>query len=161
MKTWCHYAGRFGPMLLAARAAGLAGVYFVGQKYAPSLSDDWREDAAQPLLREAARQLDEYFAGQRLAFELPLAAAGTPFQLAVWRAIAAVPYGATISYAELAHQVGRPGSARAAGTATGRNPLGVVVPCHRIVGSDGRLTGYAGGLALKERLLALEGALPA
>lgn len=159
MKTWCHYAGRFGPMLLAARDAGLAGVYFVGQKYAPDLAD-WREDAAQPLLREAARQLDEYFAGQRLVFELPLAAAGTGFQQAVWRAIAAVPYGVTISYAELARQMGRPGSARAAGTATGRNPLGIVVPCHRIVGSDGRLTGYAGGLPLKARLLTLEGALP-
>jgi methylated-DNA-[protein]-cysteine S-methyltransferase len=112
-------------------------------------------------LRQAARELGEYFAGKRRKFDVPLAPAGTPFQRAVWRAIAAVPFGSTINYTELARQAGFPGSARAAGTATGRNPLSIIIPCHRILGSNGSLTGYAGGLHRKRALLEHEGVLDA
>jgi len=111
--------------------------------------------AHAPIAR-AKRELAEYFAGRRTRFSVKLAPRGTPFQRKVWKAIAGVGFGRTIAYAELARRAGRPGSARAAGAATGRNPIGVIVPCHRIVGSDGSLTGYAGGLAKKKALLALE-----
>ena len=110
-------------------------------------------------MSEAKQQIDEYFAGSRERFDVPLAPAGTSFQRAVWNAIAEVPHGATRTYANLAERVGHPGSARAAGAATGRNPLSIIVPCHRIVGSDGSLTGYAGGLDRKRHLLALERAM--
>lgn len=103
-------------------------------------------------------QVDEYFRGDRTEFDLPLAARGTPFQRRVWDQLRAIPYGRTLSYGELARRVGRPGAARAVGRANALNPIGVVVPCHRVVGSDGALTGYAGGMERKERLLALEGA---
>lgn len=105
-------------------------------------------------------QLDEYFAGERTAFDLPLAPAGTPFQRRVWALLQAIPYGQTITYAELARRAGNPAACRAVGAANGRNPLPIVVPCHRVIGSGGALTGYAGGLAAKARLLALEGAAP-
>ncbi|MGE5617209.1 MAG: methylated-DNA--[protein]-cysteine S-methyltransferase, partial [Bacillota bacterium] len=102
------------------------------------------------------RQLADYFEGKRRGFEMPAVAKGTPFQQRIWKEIARIPYGETITYAELARRAGAPGSARAAGAATGRNPLSIVVPCHRVVGSGGSLTGYAGGLDRKEKLLTLE-----
>jgi methylated-DNA-[protein]-cysteine S-methyltransferase len=110
------------------------------------------------VLRDCVRQVAEYFAGTRRRFELALGAEGTPFQRRVWDQIARIPYGKTITYADLAARSGAPGSARAAGAATGRNPLAIVVPCHRVVGARGELTGYAGGVPRKARLLALEGA---
>ncbi len=122
----------------------------------PKIAADWCADAGRPVLRAAAAQLAEYFAGERAVFDLPLAPEGTPFQQAVWTAIAEVPAGATITYRELALRAGHPGSIRAAGAATGRNSLAIVIPCHRIIGSDGSLTGYAGGLDRKRALLALE-----
>jgi len=112
---------------------------------------------AHPVLRRAARQLAAYFAGRRRAFDLPLAPQGTPFQRAVWTALLDVPYAATASYADIARRIGRPTAVRAVGAANGANPLPIVVPCHRVIGSDGRLTGYAGGLGMKETLLRLEG----
>jgi methylated-DNA-[protein]-cysteine S-methyltransferase len=120
---------------------------------------DWQRDARHAPIRQAKRELAEYFGGRRRRFSVKLAPQGTPFQRAVWKAIAQVGFGRTIAYAELARRAGRPGSARAAGAATGRNPIGIIVPCHRIVGSNGSLTGYAGGLAKKRALLALEGRL--
>ncbi len=105
---------------------------------------------------ELRRQLGEYFAGEREAFDLPLAPVGTPWQRAVWDALRAVPYGETITYAELAVRAGRPGAARAAGAANGRNPISVLIPCHRVIGTSGALTGYAGGVDAKGRLLAHE-----
>ncbi|HVC12246.1 MAG TPA: methylated-DNA--[protein]-cysteine S-methyltransferase [Burkholderiales bacterium] len=158
MKRYDHYDGPHGRMLLVAEGEALCGVYFTGQKHYCAPARDWRRDPGAAPLRQAKRELQEYFAGRRTAFGVPLAADGTLFQRAVWKAIAGVPFGATISYAELARRAGRPGSARAAGAATGRNPIGVIVPCHRIVGADGSLTGYAGGLAKKRALLALEAA---
>ena len=107
-------------------------------------------------LDEAKRQLREYFEGERRDFELPLAPAGTPFQLRVWEELRRIPYGETISYGELARRIGRPTASRAVGAANGRNPLAIVVPCHRVIGADGTLTGYGGGLPVKETLLAHE-----
>ena len=109
-----------------------------------------------PLLDEAARQLEEYFAGRRREFDLPLAPAGTPFQCAVWAALRGIPYGETRSYKQIASAVGRPAACRAVGMANHRNPLPIVIPCHRVVGVSGALTGYAGGLDIKRKLLAVE-----
>jgi methylated-DNA-[protein]-cysteine S-methyltransferase len=149
-----------GGMLLLAKDAGLAGVFFSRQKYLPEKQADWQKYPVHKHLRRAKRELAEYFAGKRTRFEVPLAPEGTPFQCAVWKAISTVRFGETISYGELARRAGHPGSARAAGAATGRNPLGIIVPCHRIMGANGSLTGYAGGLARKRALLALEDASP-
>ena len=145
-----------GPLVLAASDKGLTGAWFDAQKHFAGPAPDWRRDDDHPVLREAIRQLAGYFAGTRQRFDLPCDPRGTPFQHAVWRSIAAVPYGEVVTYAALAALAGMPGAARAAGAATGRNPLSIIVPCHRIVGSDGSLTGYAGGLDRKKRLLALE-----
>jgi methylated-DNA-[protein]-cysteine S-methyltransferase len=159
MKAIVHFDfvdSPLGRLRITAVREGLTGIGFDGDRYSPPLDPAWTRDSDFPALRRAAAQLAAYFAGERKAFDLPLAPAGTPFQKAVWKAIEGVPAGATISYAELARRAGHPGSARAAGAATGRNPLAIVVPCHRIVGSDGSLTGYAGGLDRKRALLALE-----
>ena len=159
MRYYDTYASPIGGMLLAATDDGLAGVYFDWQKHHPGKGRDWKRDPANLHLKRARAQVAEYFAGKRREFDLALDPAGTDFQKAVWIAISGVPFGQTITYGELARRAGVPGSARAAGAATGRNPIGLVVPCHRIMGSDGSLTGYAGGLAKKRALLALEGVL--
>lgn len=159
MIRYRRFTTPLGPVLATANESGITGIYFVGQRYEIAIGRDWREDGADPVLAECERQLGEYFAGRRRDFELPLAPAGSDFQQRVWREIARIPFGATISYAELAQRAGAAGSARAAGAATGRNPLSIVVPCHRVLGSDGSLTGYAGGLERKTRLLEIEGAL--
>ena len=156
MRTYDLYDSPHGQMLLAANDEGICGVYFDGQKHFPKREEQWRRDRRHPQLTQAKRELAEYFAGKRSRFEVPLAPEGTPFQRAVWKAIRTVGFGETISYGELARRAGCPGSARAAGAATGRNPIGIIVPCHRIVGSNGSLTGYAGGLEKKRALLALE-----
>lgn len=156
MHSYDYFKSPQGRLLLAADGKGLTSVSFIGQKYAPRVGAGWQRDAAHPLLRKAKRELAEYFAGRRQRFSVKLAPQGTSFQRAVWKAIAGVGFGRTIPYAELARRAGRPGSARAAGAATGRNPIGIIVPCHRIVGSNGSLTGYAGGLNRKRALLALE-----
>ena len=159
MKAIVHFDfvdSPLGRMRITAVHEGLTSISFDGDRYAPPQDPAWVRDPSFPALRRAAAQLTAYFAGERRVFELPLAATGTPFQRTVWDAIAAVPAGDTISYAELARRAGHPGSARAAGAATGRNPIAIVVPCHRIIGADGSLTGYAGGLDRKRALLALE-----
>lgn len=157
MLAYDTYESPQGTMLLTATPKGVAGVYFKGQKHFPK-ARDWQRDARHPVLRRAKRELSDYFAGRRKRFTVALDPQGTPFQRAVWKQIAKVGYGETITYGELARRAGRPGSARAAGAATGRNPIGIIVPCHRIMGSSGALTGYAGGLGRKRALLALEGA---
>ena len=158
MRYYDLYESPHGRILLVASDEGLSGVYFDGQKHHPQLQTGWRRDARHALLRQATRELAEYFGGERKRFEIALAPEGTSFQCAVWKAISTVDFGTTITYGELACRAGCPGSARAAGAATGRNPIGIIVPCHRIVGSNGSLTGYAGGLEKKRALLALEGA---
>jgi methylated-DNA-[protein]-cysteine S-methyltransferase len=150
-----------GPLFATAVGDTLTGLYYEGGRHAPQISPLWVEDLRAGPLAECARQLADYFAGRRREFELPMAPGGTPFQRRVWDEIRRIPYGETLSYAELARRAGAPGSARAAGAATGRNPLSIVVPCHRVIASGGSLTGYAGGLERKARLLEIEGALRA
>ena len=153
--------GPLGRMLLAASEAGLAGAWFEGQRHWPRAAGAWPPQPAHPLLQEASRQLAAYLEGRLARFDLPLdTGRGTDFQRRVWQALADIPRGATESYAALAARIGAPGAARAVGAAVGRNPLCVVLPCHRVLGQAGALTGYAGGLQRKTALLRLEGALP-
>lgn len=148
-----------GPVLLVGDEAGLREIRFHGE--APANAGATSNGGGGAVVAEAARQLRAYFAGERREFDLPLAPEGTPFQLAVWRALRAIPYGRTESYGELARRIGRPNAVRAVGAANGANPLPIVVPCHRVIGADGSLTGYGGGLPIKQALLELEGAAPA
>ncbi|MEE4639035.1 MAG: methylated-DNA--[protein]-cysteine S-methyltransferase [Wenzhouxiangella sp.] len=148
-----------GPMLVAAGPEGLAGSWFVGQRHFPAEAVSW-EHGRTDLLAEAETQLQAYLAGELKAFELRLAPRGTPFQRAVWDHLRTIPYAQSSSYGQIARALGRPSAARAVGTAVGRNPWTLIVPCHRVVGSNGALTGYAGGLARKRWLLALEAGLP-
>ena len=154
-----RHTSPLGPVLLAATPLGLAGLWFDGQKHHPEAAA-WRIDPGHPVLVEAMRQLDAYFLGTRTAFDLPLdLQAGTGFQQSVWRALLSIPHGGSTSYRDLGQRIGAPSAARAVGAAVGRNPLSVIVPCHRVLGTDGSLTGYAGGLDRKTALLRLEGAL--
>lgn len=150
--------GPLGEMLLVATPDGsaLCGLYLERQKYYPDTAMPLRDAPRLPLFDKAVSQLGEYFGGARTVFDLPLAPHGTAFQQDVWSAIRDVPFGETISYAELARRCGRPSAIRAAAAATGRNPMTIIVPCHRIMGSGGALTGYAGGLDRKQALLDLE-----
>ena len=154
------YQSPHGQMLLVAADDGLTGVYFDGQKYHPGIAPEWQRDASHPPLREAKRELAEYFGRERQRFDVALSPQGTAFQHSVWNAISTVEFGDTITYGELARRAGCSAKARAAGAATGRNPLTIIVPCHRIVGAGGSLTGYAGGLERKRALLALESRIP-
>ncbi|MCP8465741.1 methylated-DNA--[protein]-cysteine S-methyltransferase [Pseudomonas sp. ZM23] len=145
-----------GRLLLAGDESGLRMLYMdLEQRHYPE--PDWHRD--HPLLDDVARQLDQYFAGQRKRFEVRLNTGGTEFQRQVWQALLEIPYGRTTYYAELAQRIGRPKAIRAVGAANGANPISIIVPCHRVLGRDGSLTGYAGGLPRKEQLLRLEGAL--
>jgi methylated-DNA-[protein]-cysteine S-methyltransferase len=159
MTRYARFITPLGTILATAAGGCLTSVNFVDAKYAPAIGAGWKEDPACTPLRECALQLRDFFDGKRKCFELPLAPEGTEFQRRVWGEIARIPFGETISYAQLAGRAGAPGSARAAGAATGRNPIAIVVPCHRIVGTDGSLTGYAGGLERKTKLLEIEGVL--
>ncbi len=152
-----RYASPLGPLLLARTARGLAGAWFEAQKHHPAaLAAPLRDD--DPLLRRAAAQLAAYFEGDASRFDLPLDLLGTPFQRAVWRELLAIERGRTCSYGDIARKLGSPTAGRAVGAAVGRNPVSVIVPCHRVLGSDGALTGYAGGLERKTALLRLEAA---
>ena len=156
-----------GPLTLTAQGGALTAIDFgapagfaagvsVGTISSANGVGRAADDPTDPVLTEAARQLAAYFAGELREFALPLRPSGTPFQLAVWEALRHIPYGETVSYGELAARLGRPGAARAVGRATALNPQPVVVPCHRVIGADGTLAGYAGGLSVKRMLLALE-----
>ena len=154
-----RYASPLGPMVVAATPRGVAGIWFEGQKHMPDNSA-WPQQPDHPVLLQAIAQLDEYFKGARSTFDLPLdLQGGTAFQQSVWQALLAIPRGGTTSYGQLGQRIGRPAAVRAVGAAVGRNPVSVVVPCHRVVGADGSLTGYAGGLERKTALLQLEGAI--
>jgi methylated-DNA-[protein]-cysteine S-methyltransferase len=143
-----------GVLRLVADAEGLREVWFETGRHRKSPQPDWVR-AAEPLA-EARRQLEEYFAGTRTRFELKLHPVGTPFQLAVWEELGRIPYGVTISYAELARRIGQPAAVRAVGAANGRNPIPIILPCHRVIGSNGSLTGFGGGLPTKRFLLSME-----
>ncbi len=152
-----RYASPLGPLLLVRTEKGLAGAWFEAQKHHPApLAAPMRDD--DPLLRRAATQLAAYFAGGAASFDLPLDLLGTPFQRSVWQALLAIERGSTCSYGDIARKLGSPTAGRAVGAAVGRNPVSVIVPCHRVLGSTGALTGYAGGLERKIALLRLEAA---
>jgi methylated-DNA-[protein]-cysteine S-methyltransferase len=156
MNYFSSYMSPHGEMLIRTNGVALTGLYFVGQRYLPAERKEWQPDSTSAIVRHTQRELDEYYAGARTAFSIPLVTEGTEFQRCIWKAISEVRCGETISYATLAERSGYPGCARAAGAATGRNPISVIVPCHRIVGSNGKLTGYAGGLDRKQSLLVHE-----
>jgi methylated-DNA-[protein]-cysteine S-methyltransferase len=143
-----------GKLLLAADEQGLRQLSFESSKRAASVQPDWSEDKAP--FAEVIRQLQEYFGGELKVFDLRLAPEGTEFQLLVWNSLRAIPYGETISYAQLAQNIGNPKAVRAVGLANGCNPIPIIIPCHRVIGSDGSLTGFGGGLPNKKKLLALE-----
>jgi methylated-DNA-[protein]-cysteine S-methyltransferase len=152
---YCLSDSPIGPLLLAGDEAGLALIYFQSGRGGPREPDPvWRERTAT--FREANRQLSAYFAGRLRQFDLPLRPDGTPFQQSVWGALLRIPYGETTTYGALARNLGKPDAARAVGLANGSNPIPIVIPCHRVIGARGRLTGYGGGLDLKRRLLDLE-----
>lgn len=144
-----------GTLLIAGNAAAVHRITFPRHGRAAKPEPGWQESQGGPV-GETARQLREYFAGTRAEFDLPLAAAGTPFQRTVWRQLQQIPYGETISYGELARRVGNPKASRAVGSANGANPLPIVIPCHRVIAGNGTLGGFGGGLPTKQALLALE-----
>ncbi len=148
-----------GEVLLGFDDEALLGLWFRGQKGEPAIGPDRVRHDAHPIAMRAAVRMARYFDGVDEPFDVPIRLRGTPFQAAVWAALRAIPRGGTIPYAELARRVGAPRAVRAVGAAVGRNPVSIFVPCHRVVGSDGSLTGYAGGLARKTHLLRLERAL--
>lgn len=150
-------ASPVGELKLVASARGLAAILWEDDDPARVRLGPLVEDAGHPVLVEAERQLGEYFAGTRQSFDVPLDFHGTDFQKSVWAALLAIPYGETRSYAEIARAVGRPTAFRAVGAANGRNPISIIAPCHRVVGTNGALTGFAGGLEAKALLLGIEG----
>ena len=151
--SFARYSSPFGALELAASTTGLRAALWIGAGDGCASRATDRPADGDVLLAQTARQLDEYFAGTRIAFDVPLDLHGTPFQLDAWRALAEIPYGTTRSYAEQAARLGRPKASRAVGAANGRNPVSIVLPCHRVLGSDGSLTGFAGGLEAKRSLL--------
>lgn len=156
MVSYTYMNSNVGKLLLAADANGLQLVQFEQTRYPQQITDAWQEDAQHPVLKEARSQLDAYFEGKRRYFDLPLSLQGTAFQNRVWQALQDIPYGDTLSYTELANAIGAPKAIRAVGAANGRNRIPIIIPCHRVIGSNGRLTGFAGGLENKALLLSLE-----
>jgi len=160
MTFYTYYDSPVQPLLLTSDGAALTGLYMVEHKHGPEVGADWIEQSDAQPFTETKRQLALYFAGQLTEFDLPLAPEGTVFQQKVWQELRHIPYGATLSYGELARRIGNPNASRAVGLANGRNPISIIVPCHRVIGASGKLVGYGGGLSRKEILLALEGAGP-
>lgn len=162
MKYTGHYQSPLGEMLLAADGDGLTGLWFAGQKYFAASLGAHEEREELPVFAETRRWLDVYFSGREPHFTPPLKISGTPFRRAVWDILLRIPYGRTVTYGDIAREIaalrGGRMSAQAVGGAVGHNPVSVIIPCHRVVGSGGSLTGYAGGIRLKLRLLQLEGA---
>ncbi|MFC4033725.1 methylated-DNA--[protein]-cysteine S-methyltransferase [Streptomyces polygonati] len=147
-----------GPLTLVARDGALAGLYMTDHRHRPDLETfgPYVAPGELPLFADVSEQLAAYFAGDRTTFDLRLTFAGTPFQQRVWSALSDIPYGETVSYGELAQILGQPGASRAVGLANGKNPISIIVPCHRVIGANGSLTGYGGGLHRKEWLLGFE-----
>ncbi len=145
-----------GELLLVASETKLTGIYYADCKHAPKSRGAWKRDPKHPVLKQAGKELLEFLDGKRTSFSVPMEFAGTKFQQKVWTQLAKIPFGETISYTELARRVGTPRAVRAAGSANGRNPLSIVIPCHRVISKDGTLGGYAGRLERKQRLLDLE-----
>lgn len=156
-RTHATVESPIGPLTLVADGEDLVGLHMHDQRHGPdpaALGE--RAGAGSGVLGTARRQLEEYFGGERTEFDVPVRLEGTTFQCRVWEGLRGIPYGETVSYGELAGRVGKPGAARAVGLANGRNPVAIIVPCHRVIGADGSLTGYGGGLERKRWLLGLE-----
>lgn len=156
MTSYAHVASPWGSLFLTGENDNLTGVYFSDKKHVPKVGRDWVEKPNAPIFTRTVRQLNEYAAGKRKKFDLPFEFHGTPFQLSVWKQIAAIPFGRTITYGDIAKKISSPTAVRAVGAATGANPIAIVVPCHRVIGKDGSLTGFAGGMNRKIALLNLE-----
>jgi len=161
MNVFCYVESPIGRLMLTTDGTALTGLYMNLYRNKPSklpsVSDGWTQNATIGPLPAASRQLKEYFAGQRREFDLPLRMNGTEFQERVWRELAKIPFGETRSYGQLAKRLDNPNGSRAVGLANGRNPIAIIVPCHRVIGADGSLTGFGGGIDRKEWLLAHEG----
>lgn len=157
MKTWYRMSSPVGDLLLVAEDGKLLEIGFINGRHAVQPPPAAREDRAP--FATTIRQLEEYFAGRRKTFDLPLAPRGTEFQRRVWSALQKIPYGKTVAYADIAQRIGNPKGVRAVGLANGRNPIPIVIPCHRVIGKNGTLTGYGGGLPIKQKLLEIEGVL--
>lgn len=148
-----------GELLLLSNGEALTALHMTAGKYVPAMHADWVRDERRPVLTQTMRELDAYFLGKLRAFTVPLAPEGTDFQRQAWRALTQIAYGKTCTYGQQALQMGKPKAVRAVGAANGKNPIGIIIPCHRVIGASGALTGYAGGLHNKEFLLKLEGVL--
>lgn len=158
--SYKYFASPVGKLKLVASSTGLIAILWENDNPRRVPLADLVEDENQSILVETERQLTEYFAGRRDAFSIPLDMRGTAFQKDVWRALQAIPFGKTLTYGQIAKQLGRPTASRAVGAANGRNPISIIVPCHRVIGSSGKLTGFAGGLDVKARLLNMEKSNP-
>jgi methylated-DNA-[protein]-cysteine S-methyltransferase len=159
LSTYAVMTSPLGEILIMGNSAGLTAIAFQRGRNSVIPEPDWQvagSDSDDTVVSEAIDQLRAYFAGELQEFDLPLAPVGTPFQKEVWQALLEIPYGQTISYGELADRLGKPNAARAVGAANGQNPVAIVIPCHRVIGSDGSLTGYASGVDIKAALLGLE-----
>jgi methylated-DNA-[protein]-cysteine S-methyltransferase len=154
MRFYTWYESPVGPLLLAGSRDGVNYVSFASGRHAVAVDPGWMED--HTVFDDPIQQLREYFAGERKTFSLALDPEGTDFQRAVWSELQRIPYGETISYKQLAERIGKPKAVRAVGAANGANPIPIIIPCHRVIGNDGSLTGFGGGLPLKKRLLELE-----
>ncbi len=157
--SYKYFSSPVGRLKLVASDRGMVAVLWENDDPKRVPLDEPIEDGDHPVLALAEKELEEYFAGKRSAFSAPLDMRGTPFQKQVWEALQGIPFGETRSYGQLANQLGKPSAARAVGAANGRNPVSIIVPCHRVIGSSGKLTGFAGGLDAKAHLLTLEGAM--
>lgn len=151
---YTSFTSPLGQIIMQSDDHGLLGVWFETQTTQPEVLGEYTDN--HPILTNTIKQLQEYFAGERQQFDLPLAAKGTEFQQKVWHALSKIPYGETWSYQDLANAIDNPKAVRAVGLANGKNPISVIVPCHRVIGKNGKLTGYAGGVERKEKLLKLE-----
>lgn len=158
-KFFTHFDSPMGTLMAVATDDALTDLHVVSGKYVPKIDEAWLDSPKLPLFLQLRQELAEYFAGHRKNFAVKLAPEGTAFQQAAWKALTKIPYGQTRTYGEQAAAIGKPSAVRAIGAANGRNPIGIVVPCHRVIGANGTLTGYAGGLDKKEFLLKLEGIL--
>ena len=154
MTFYSYFQSPLGPLLLVSSSAALTQINFPNNERASQPEPEWQKDEQR--LREVVRQLHAYFSGELESFDVELAPQGTHFQQKVWKELLEIPYGETISYGELARRIGNPNASRAVGLANGSNPIPIIIPCHRVIGSNGKLTGYGGGLPTKEKLLALE-----
>lgn len=156
MTYYTYFDSPLEPLLLTSNGKALTGLFMVEHKYGPDVSADWEENDEITPFPQAKVQLDAYFRGELTDFDLPLTPQGTDFQRTVWKALMQIPFGDTISYAELAQRIDNPKAVRAVGLANGRNPISIIVPCHRVIGANGTLTGYGGGLHRKASLLTFE-----